>query len=81
MINILTVVPTSLSAGVAHYRLPPETEGYPTVVLTTHAAAFANDPSIRGAVQDWKFADLLLLVQAVHRHAIFCIFTAGTLRV
>lgn len=57
--------------GVAHYtarlRDALSEQGIKSVVLTTHAAANdANDASIRGAVQDWKLADLLPLVQAVH---------------
>lgn len=39
--------------------------GIEFVVLTTHAAA-ANDPSVKGVVTDWRFADLLPLLQAIH---------------
>jgi len=57
--------------------LPPERlseQDIQSVVLTTHAAAlFANDPSIRGAVQDWK---LLTSCSWYKRYIalIFCIF-------
>ncbi|WP_414585991.1 glycosyltransferase [Scytonema sp. PCC 10023] len=57
--------------GVAHYtaclRDALKKHDIQSVVLTTHAAATeVNDNSVRGVVQDWRFADLLSLVQAVH---------------
>lgn len=56
--------------GVAHYtarlRDALGEQGIQSVVLTTHAAASANDPSVKGVVHDWRLADLLPLVQAVH---------------
>ncbi|BAZ21741.1 group 1 glycosyl transferase [Kalymmatonema gypsitolerans NIES-4073] len=57
--------------GVAHYtaclRDALKKHECQSVVLTTHAAATeVNDKSVRGVVQDWRFADLMSLVQAVH---------------
>ena len=40
-------------------------QGIEFVVLTTHAAA-TNDPSVKGVVTDWRFADLIPLLQAIH---------------
>jgi len=59
------------SCGVAHYtarlRETLSQQGIESVVLTTHAAAVvANDPSVKGVVRDWRLANLLSLVQAVH---------------
>lgn len=55
--------------GVAHYterlRDTLREQGIESVVLTTCAAA-TNDPSVKGVVQNWRLADLLPLVQAVH---------------
>jgi len=80
MINIALIAGTyqpERCGGCSLHRLPPERlseQDIQSVVLTTQLP-FANDPSIRGAVQDWKFADLLLLAKAVHGTAlIFCIF-------
>lgn len=57
--------------GVAHYtarlRDALSEQGIQSVVLTTHAAAsFANDPNLKGVVQNWRFTEMLPLVQAVH---------------
>lgn len=57
--------------GVAHYtaclRDTLKKQGIQSVVLTSYAAATeVNSPSVRGAVEDWRFADLISLVQAVH---------------
>ncbi|MBD2777147.1 glycosyltransferase [Iningainema tapete] len=57
--------------GVAHYtarlRDNLNQQNIESIVLTTHtAAAEVNDKSVRGVVQDWRFADLMSLVQAVH---------------
>lgn len=59
--------------GVAHYterlRDALSQQGILSVVLTTHVAA-ANDPSVQGVVQNWRLADLLPLVQAVHNSSV-----------
>ncbi len=57
--------------GVAHYtarlRDALKTQEIESVVLTTHAAAKeVNESSIKGVVQDWRLADLMPLVQAIH---------------
>ncbi len=57
--------------GVAHYtarwRNVLKQQGIESIVLTTHTAATeVNDSSVRGVVKDWRFADLISLVQAVH---------------
>lgn len=57
--------------GVAHYtarlREVLSEQGVSSVVLTTYSAAqAANDPSVKGVVQDWRFTNLIPLVQAVH---------------
>jgi polysaccharide biosynthesis protein PslF len=57
--------------GVAHYtarlRDVLKKHDISSVVLTTHAAAReVNDSSVRGVVQDWRFRDLISLVQAIH---------------
>ena len=57
--------------GVAHYtarlRDALSEQGIQSVVLTTHApASFANDPNVKGVVQNWRLAEMLPLVQAVH---------------
>ena len=56
--------------GVAHYtaclRDALGEDGIKSTVLTTHAAALAGNPSVRGVVKDWRFSDLVNLVQAVH---------------
>ncbi len=56
--------------GVAHYtsklRDALEQQGIESVVLTTHAAATeANESGVIGAVNNWRFADLISLVKAV----------------
>lgn len=57
--------------GIAHYtaclRDSLGEQSIQSFVLTTHAAAqVVNDPSVMGVVRDWRLADLLPLVQAVH---------------
>lgn len=57
--------------GVAHYtarlRSALKQQDIESVVLTTHAAATeANDSSVRGVVKNWRFTDLMSLVQAVN---------------
>lgn len=57
--------------GVAHYtarlRYTLKKQDIESVVLTNHAAATeANDSSVRGVVKNWRFADLMSLVQAVN---------------
>jgi polysaccharide biosynthesis protein PslF len=57
--------------GVAHYtsRLRSALQKLDTesVILTTHTAAVqANELNIKGVVKDWRFADLMSLVQAVN---------------
>ena len=74
MTNTITIIAGTYKpdcCGVAHYtaRLRDALKKLEieSVVLTTYAAAAeANDSSIRGAVQDWRFADLMSLVQAIH---------------
>ncbi|ARV59751.1 group 1 glycosyl transferase [Nostocales cyanobacterium HT-58-2] len=57
--------------GVAHYtaclRDALKKYSIQSLVLTTHTAATeVNDPSVKGVVKDWRFADLISLVQAIH---------------
>ncbi len=74
MTNTITIIAGTYNpehCGVAHYtarlRNALKTLEIESVVLTTYAAAKeVNDKSVRGAVQDWRFADLISLVQAIH---------------
>ncbi|MFQ4144938.1 glycosyltransferase [Chlorogloeopsis sp. ULAP02] len=57
--------------GVAHYtsrlRFALQKLDIESVILTTHTAAMqANELNIKGVVKDWRFADLMSLVQAVN---------------
>ena len=57
--------------GVAHYtaclRDALGEQSIQSFVVTTHAAAqVVNDPGVMDVVRDWRLADLLPLVQAVH---------------
>lgn len=57
--------------GVAHYtahlRSHLADRAVESIVLTTHEAAQGQDATIMGAVNGWQLADLLPLVQAIHR--------------
>lgn len=57
--------------GVAHYtaRLRDVLDklGIQSIVLTTYtAAAVANEPTVKGVVNNWQFGDLPPLVRAIH---------------
>ena len=58
------------SCGVAHYtarlRDVLSEDGIKSTVLTTYAAVLATDTSVQGVVKNWRFSDLVNLVQAVH---------------
>jgi hypothetical protein len=65
--------------GMAHYtdrlRTALSDQTIEPIVLTTIVAA--NEPTVRGVVNDWHLRDLLALVRAVHRSDIE-IFTHST---
>lgn len=50
----------------AHLRQELAQRGVESMVLTTHQAETAADPSVRGVVQKWSLSSLIPLVQAVH---------------